>query len=256
MMKKFKRLVGATIVLPAVLLAAGCGQAGSGSAAETPSPSVTTTTAASKVYSDKAAFIAAMKAATKDVKTVHMVMEMSGQGQEITMEGDSRLEAGNPASKLTMSMAGMNLEMIVVDKKIYVKGIPGQDTTKWAVLDENNPMAKELASSAKQLDPAQMYDEFDKALTDVKHVGKETVDGEAMNKYELTMDTKSIPDMPTGQAQLPETLTYLVWLDEKDRMRKVTFDVMGIAAVATLSGYGEPVEITAPPADQTVEAKL
>jgi hypothetical protein len=62
--------------------------------------------------------------------------------------------------------------------------------------------------------------------------------------------------MPTGQAELPKTLTYLVWLDEKDRMRKVTFDVMGISAVATLSGYGEPVEITAPPADQTVEAKL
>jgi hypothetical protein len=254
---KYRRLLGATIALPAVLLAAGCGQAAPGNGApETRSTAVVTTTAAGKVYSDKATFIAALKASTKDMKTVHMVMEMSGQGQEITMEGDSRLEAGNPASKLTMKMTGMNLEMIVVDQKIYVKGIPGQDTTKWAVLDEDNPMAKELASSAKQLDPAQMYDEFDKALTDVKHVGKETVDGEATEKYELTMDTKSIPDMPTGEAQLPKTLTYLVWVDQKDRMRKVTFEVMGISAVATLSGYGEPVEISAPPADQTVEAKL
>jgi hypothetical protein len=257
MLKKYRRILGATIVVPAVLLAAGCGPAGLGSgAAETSSVAAATSTVAGRVYSDKAGFIAALKASTKDVKTVHMVMKMSGQGQEVAMEGDSRLDPGSPASKLTMSVAGMNLDLVAVDKKIYVKGVPGQDPTKWAVLDENSPMAKQLASSASQLDPSQMYDEFDKALTDVKHVGKETVDGEAMEKYELTMDTKSIPDMPTGEVELPKTLTYLVWLDEKDRMRKVSFDVMGVSALVTLSGYGAPVAITAPPADQTVKAKL
>lgn len=255
-MSKLRRVVGATLVLPAVLLGSACTKADQTAPGSTQgSTTATTTTAtAAAVHADKASFISALKASTHDVKTVHMTMKMTGQGQQVELEGDSKLDPASPATKMTMSMAGTNLEMIVVDKKIYVKGIPGQgDGAKWTVLDADSAMAKELGSSAKQLDPAQMYDEFDKAITDVKPVGTEAVDGETMNTYELTMDTKSLPDLP-ADAQLPKTLTYTAWLDSKDRMRKVTFQLMGLEAVITMSRYGEPVDITAPPADQTVTA--
>ncbi len=257
MLMKYRRIIGASLILPAVLLGSACSKAETGTSASTAtqtSAAATTTEAGPTAYADKASFIAALKASTKDVKTTHMTMEMTGQGQEITMEGDTRLDAANPATSFTMTMAGMNLEMLVVDKKIYVKGLPGQDPAKWAVLDEDSAMGKELGSSADQLDPSRMYDEFDKALTDVKHVGTEKVDGEDMDKYELTMDTKAIPDLPTeGTAQLPDTLTYTAWLDGDDGMRKVTFEILGMTAVMTMSKFNEPVEITAPPADQTVE---
>lgn len=260
MLSKHGRTIGATIALSAVLLGSACSTAETGTSSTTArqtAAATTTTEAGPTAYSDKASFIAALKASTKDLKTAHMTMEMTGQGQEISMEGDSRLDAANPASSFSMTMAGMNLEMLLVDKKIFVKGIPGQDPAKWAVLDEKSAMGKELASSADQLDPARMYDEFDKALTGVKHVGPEQVDGEDMEKYELTMDTKSIPDLPTeGAAQLPDTLTYTAWLDSEDRMRKVTFEILGMKAVVTMSKFNEPVDITAPPADQTVEANL
>jgi hypothetical protein len=258
MMTKFGRRIGAALVLPAVLLASGCAKTDTPVSGSTQAQSSSTSSAASgKVYSDKASFVSALQAGTKDVKTAHTKMEMTGQGQEIKVEGDSRLDPANPASKMTMAMAGMNLELIMVDKKIYVKGIPGQgDANKWAVLDADSAMAKDLSASAGQLDPARLYDEFDKAVTAVKHVGEETVDGEPMNKYELTMDTKAIPDLPTDDAQLPDTLTYTAWLDTKDRLRKVTFELMGLQAVVTMSNYGAPVTITAPPADQTVEATL
>lgn len=261
MLTKYRRIVGATLILPAVLLGSACTKAETGATPGATQASTATAAATSqaagKTYTDKASFIAALKASTEGLKTAHMTMEMTGQGQELTMEGDSRLDPANPASSFTMSMAGMNLEMLLVDQKIFVKGLPGQDPAKWAALDENSAMGKELASSADQLDPSRMYDEFDKALTDVKHVGPETVDGEEMQKYDLTMDTKSIPDLPTeGGAQLPETLTYTVWLDDKDRMRKVSFEILGMTAVATMSKFDEPVEITAPPADQTVEVSL
>ena len=261
MLTKYRRIVGATLILPAVLLGSACTKAETGAApgatqATSGPAGATTTQASGKTYTDKASFIAALKASTEDLKTAHMTMEMKGQGQEISMEGDSRLDPADPASSLTMSMAGMNLEMIVVDKKIFVKGIPGQDPAKWAALDENSAMGKELASSADQLDPSRMYDEFDKALTDVKHVGQEQVDGEDMEKYELTMDTKSIPDLPTEGAELPKTLTYTVWLDGQDRMRKVSFEILGMTAVATMSDFDKPVEITAPPTNQTIKVNL
>lgn len=262
MLTRYRRTVGATLLLPAVLLGSACSKADTGAApGSTQSTAAATTTtaapAAGKTYTDKADFIAALKASTQDLKTAHMTMEMAGQGQEITMEGDTRLDADNPSSSFTMTMAGMNLEMILVDKKIFVKGLPGQDPTKWAALDQDSAMGKELSSSADQLDPSRMYDEFDEALTDVKHVGPEKVDGEDMEKYELTMDTKSIPDLPTeGAAELPETLTYTAWLDDQDRMRKVSFEILGMTAVLTMSKFDEPVEISAPPADQTVEVAL
>lgn len=260
MMTKFGRRVGAALVLPAVLLVSGCAKTDTPAPGSTQAQSSSTRSASAasgKVYSDKASFISALKASTKDVKTAHTKMEMTGQGQEIKVEGDSMLDPAKPASRMTMAMAGMNLELIMVNKKIYVKGIPGQaDATKWAVLDADSAMAKDLSASAGQLDPARLYEEFDKAVTAVKHIGEDTVDGEPMSKYELTMDTKAIPDMPTGDAQLPDTLTYTAWLDAKDRLRKVTFELMGLQALVTMSNYGAPVAITAPPADQTVEATL
>lgn len=258
MFRKHRRLIGASIVLPAVLFAGACTKADTGT---TPAGTqVQSTTAAAtqtpdaKVYSDKDTFIAALKAATKDMESAHTSMTMTGEGQEITVEGDTKIAGDDSAGQFTMSMAGMNLEVIMVDQKVYVKGIPGQDPAKWAALDENSEMGKELSSSTEQLDPNLMYDEFESALTEVKHVGTETVDGESMAKYELTMDTKSIPDLPTEDAQLPETLTYTTWLDDQDRMRKMSFEIAGISAVITVSKYGEPVEITAPPADQTFDA--
>jgi hypothetical protein len=259
MLSKHGRSIGVTLALSAVLLGSACSKAETGSTpAGTQAQGTTaapTTTAAGKVHSDKAAFIAALKASTKDLKSAHTTMEMTGQGQEITVEGDTRL-GDDPAGAFTMGMAGMNLEVVMVDKKVYVKGIPGQDPAKWASLDENSAMGKELASSMDQLDPNLMYADFEKALTDVKHVGTETVGGESMAKYELTMDTKSIPDLPTEGAQLPETLTYTTWLDDQDRMRKVTFEIAGMTAVVTMDKFDEPVDITAPPADQTFEANL
>jgi hypothetical protein len=256
-MTKYRRLLGATLVLPAVLLGSACTKADTSAtgSTQTLSAAATTPAAGAKVHADKAAFISALKASTKDVDTAHMTMKMTGQGQQVQIEGDSKLDPATPASKMSMSMAGVNLDLILLDKKVYVKGIPGQaDATKWTVLDADSAMAKDLGSSAKQLDPARLYDEFDKAVTDVKHVGEETVDGEKLTKYELTMDTKSLPDLPAEAGQLPKTLTYTAWLDGKDRIRKVTFELMGMKADIGMSKYGEPVDITAPPADQTVVA--
>ena len=51
---------------------------------------------------------------------------------------------------------------------------------------------------------------------------------------------------------------YLVYvkLDEKNQLRKVTFDLSGVKADMTMSKYGEPVDVTAPPAADTVKAPM
>lgn len=216
----------------------------------------TSTTAGSGTREDPAAFVDRLKAAGADTTTVHVEMDMSGQGQTITMEGDTRLDATNPAMKLDMSVSGIKLQMRVVDKLVYVKGMPGQSPTKWARFDENSTMGRQIAASADQADPRKMYDQFERGLTKVESIGTQSVDGERMEAYDLTLDSKkALGNAGTASPGMPETVTYRVWLDGNDDMRKVTFEVTGVKATVRMSKYGEPVDITAPPAGQVVKGR-
>lgn len=230
--------------------------ASSVTATATATASGTSTTAGSGTSEDPAAFVDRLKAAGADTTTVHVEMDMSGQGQTITMEGDTRLDATNPAMKLDMSVSGIKLQMRVVDKLVYVKGMPGQSPTKWARFDEKSTMGRQIAASADQADPRKMYDQFERGLTKVESIGTQSVDGERMEAYDLTLDSKkALGNAGTASPGMPETVRYRVWLDRNDDMRKVTFEVTGVKATVRMSKYGEPVDITAPPAGQVVKGR-
>ncbi len=53
---------------------------------------------------------------------------------------------------------------------------------------------------------------------------------------------------------MPETLTYDMWLDDKDLLRRMQFDLSGVKMDMLMSRWGEPVEVQAPPADAIVES--
>ena len=262
----FRRAVATAVVVPVVLLASACGSSTSTTAtpAATQLPSSSPAAGSGGPASsaapvangdvDKAAFIAALKAAGADATTAHVSMTLSGAGQSMKMEGDTKLDASNPAMALKMGLAGMNLQVRVVDKKIYLKGLPNQTAGKWTVVDENSTIGKQMSQAAAQSDPNRMYDQFDQGLTKVKKVGTETVDGEQMTKYDLTLDTTTLSG-PTAAAapRLPKTVSYTAWVDSKNHLRKVTFALMGVASTVTISKYGEPVDITAPAAKDVVK---
>ena len=253
MLKKTRRIAAAAVVLPAVLAFAACGKSETPSTAGSSSgtsASQTSDAPASDHYADKASFIAAMKDATKDLKSAHVSMDMKAGSQgSITMEGDVVTDATNPAMQITMDMPGMgNIEMIYVDKTIYMKGMPGVGAGKWVSMDENSAVGKQMQGSLDQADPRKMYDDMETALKDVKFVATETVDGEEMDKYELSMDSSKIEGLDASGVKVPDTITYFLWLDSKDQMRKVTFEFSGIEADMTMGKYNEPVDIKAPAA--------
>jgi hypothetical protein len=257
-----RRSAAALVVLPVVLGVTACGKTDTPTAGATQSQaasSAPTTAASAQPYKDKAAFVAALKGAAKDASTAHVTMAMDAAGQKISMVGDTKVDPSNPAMKMSMDMGSqMKLDMILVGDKIYMKGFPGVAANKWAVIDSSSEMGKQMAEALDQADPSKMYDQFDKAVTDVKYVGEDTVDGDKTYKYELTLDTKAIEaELPAEQkGQLPKTLTYTAWVDEKNHLRKVVFNVMGVDAEMTMSKYGEPVDIQAPPASDTVKAPM
>ncbi len=272
-----RRAVAAAVVVPTVLLASACGSstpstttpaaaqppsnspgAGSGDTASNAAPSTTAASSSAAPVAngdvDTAGFITALKAAGADATTAHVSMSLSGAGQSMKMDGDTKLDASNPAMALRMGLPGMDLQVRVVDKKIYLKGLPNQAPGKWAVVDENSTIGKQMSQAAAQSDPKRMYDQFDQGLTKVKKIGTETVDGEQMTKYDLTLDTKALGgSIAAGAASLPKTVKYTAWIDSKGHLRKVTFGLMGVTSTVAMSKYGEPVDISAPPAKDVVK---
>jgi hypothetical protein len=257
------RRLTAALVVPAVLLVGACGQedkagaSGDPTTSQSPAPMGFTGTTptggagqAGGVHQDRAAFIDAVKKGTSEVSSAHVTMNMEGEGQQVSVEGVTKIDA-DPAMQLTMDMAGMKVELIVLKGDVYVKGMPGADTGKWARYDKDSEIAQSMLDSASAADPNAMFEDFEKVVTDVKYIGPESVDGEDMQKYELTMDPKASGDSDT--AGLPDEVTYLVWLDTKDRMRKVTFDLQGIKANILMDRYDEPVNIKAPAASDVVD---
>ena len=260
MLKRTRRFAAAAVVLPVAFIAA-CG-----TATETEAPAANQTTAVSPApqastapaaqgHADKDAFIAALKSGSAQMTSAHVEMVLEGQGETITMSGDTKIDPKNPAMRMSMDMGGsMKLDMIVLDKILYLQGIPGIGDGKWAKMALSGDMAKEFEKSLEQADPSKMAETYEQAITDVKYVGPETVDGESLQRYEVTMDTKALGDtLPDDAAQLPDTLTYDMWLDDEDRIRKVEYSVSGIKGDMTMSKYGEPVDITAPAAADVVE---
>jgi hypothetical protein len=259
MLKKTRRFAAATIILP-VALSTACGST------DTPAPSAnqtagastaapTSTTPAAQGHADKDSFIAALKAGSAQVTTAHVEMVMDAEGQTIRMTGDTKVDPKNPAMQMSMDMGGaMKLDMILLDNVLYLQGVPGVDADKWAKMEVTGEMAKEFEKSLQQADPAKMAETYEKAVTDVKFVGDETVDGESLQRYEVTMDTDSLGDtLPDDVGQLPDTITYDMWLDDENHIRQVAYSVSGIDAEMKMSKYGEPVDISAPKAADVVE---
>lgn len=255
-----RRSAVALVVLPFVLGAAACGKTDTPTTGATQSPgsSATTTASAGQPFKDKASFVAALKAATKNGTTAHLTVDVDTAGEKVTMAGDTKIDASHPAMKMSMEVSGEKVDLVVVDGKVYMQGFPGLAPGKWATIDGSSAVGKQISGALGQADPARMYDQFDKAVTYIKYVGPDTVDGDKAYQYDLTLDTKSMAaNLPAGQqGKLPKTIKYTVWVDESNHLRKVVFDILGSSAVMTMSHYGEPVDIKAPPPSDTVKAPM
>jgi hypothetical protein len=265
MLKTTRRFAVATIVLPAVLAITGCSSTdtpaaspsqGSASAANpsTTSSSPTATAAEAPGGADKDAFIAALKAASSGTTSAHVEMVLKADGQTIIMSGDTKVDAKDPAMQMTMDMGVAKLDMILVDKVMYMQGMPGLEAGKWVKLDVTGEMGRELEKSLEQADPTKIYQTYERAITDVKLLGDETVDGEVLHQYQVTMDTKELGEAANDAGgSLPDTVAYTMWLDDEDHVRQVTYSLAGVDAEMKMSRYGEPVNIKAPIAADVVE---
>ncbi|WZH53402.1 MAG: LppX_LprAFG lipoprotein [Nocardioides alkalitolerans] len=217
---------------------------------------------------DAVELASAMTAAYEDVTSARVSLDVAGLpgGGDVSAEGvvsyDADTDAGTgPAASLTMDAMGQSIELRVVDGVVYLGGPLAAmlgGGSPWVGLDLSTVDLSGLGLDPEQLtgsfDPEQLAATFGSAA-DIERDGEETVDGETLERYTVTLDPSALAELvPGAAAALPtEPVEQTVLLDDADRLRELEMDLplpTGETAMVTLrmSDYGADVTVEAPPA--------
>lgn len=211
-------------------------------------------------------FAPALAEAQAKADTVHIEATVDAMGQSGKLSADIKglKTPATVAMHMSINVSGQPLQLVVVDRALYVKGTgfmssPDKPWLKVNVGDANNPLAK-LFDSAN---PA-AYAAYLKGITRLTDEGVQTVDGVQTRHYSVTVDAaKMLAGNPAFQGQsaaslgVPRIVKGDVYVDSKNLPVKMTVSMGKVASFeAHFSRYGEPVSVQAPPADQVREFSL
>lgn len=183
--------------------------------------------------------------------TLEMVMSMGGQ--DMDMSGRADLSGDTPAFDIEMTLPGMgDAHMILAGGEVYMS-MPGV-TEEGKFLQVPKEQLGDVASQLDEIDITSTWDAWDEGASKVVFVGEDDVDGQQMRRYEVTVDTDAALDASgqTGEdaaaasAMMGEELTYDLWVDADNLMRKVTFELDGAVSEIRTDNWGEPMDIEAP----------
>lgn len=198
---------------------------------------------------DPADFIKNVVDNMRSKKTAHMVINI---GSSMTADADVQYGA-KTAMKMTMTTGGQTMKAVLLGSTIYIQSPPSK---KYIKIDKSTPGSAAILSSFSDLSPAASVNALRGAIKKVIKVGPATIGGEQLTRYELTVDTKAITKQ-LGQAvagaDLPKEVTYTMYLDSSNLLRKVDMDVSGQKVTMTVTDWGKPFDVTAPPASQVVK---
>ena len=182
--------------------------------------------------------------------------DSAGQAQE--MSGEARF--GDDGVEMKASSTGAQaMDLILVDKAMYMKSDAFGTGDKWLKIDLSDPNSL-FGMIGKATDPEVMF----KAMESPKKlelIGSEEVDGVETNHYRITMDPTSYlkaMEFPPAMAEmLPKELVTEMWVDADNLPRKFAQTVEVKApgggpttknnTEGTYSDFGTDVEIEAPP---------
>jgi hypothetical protein len=216
---------------------------------------------------------------TAEADSTHMKLTGQAMGQSINGEGELKFGSPDAAMKMDMTMADGAISMIFVDDVLYVK-LPQEAVAgkPWMKIDAqgSDPASKAIAELKDQLgrnaDPRASLQEFEKSgeITNTEQV---ELNGEQTTHYTVTVDVQKMVDTQTDpekkksmQAVIDSGMKNFpvnVWVNKDDlpvRMALETPTPDGKGGMTSVkmqvdySEWGEPVDIAAPPAEQTADA--
>ncbi len=233
----------------------------SGTAGSSPSASASASNAATGGRLDEDSLVRAMTASQKKAGSAHVSVSMTG-ALSLTGEGDVGYDAGDPQMQMTMKVAQLGARRIslrFVDGIAYLSIPRLTPAGTWLRVDpedRSNPLSKSFGPLSEQMDPMRAIAGMQAAVRRVRYVGPATVDGVATDHYVMTVDTEAALTAMKQKppAGMPEQLAYHLWLDDRDLLRRMRFEAAGQRTVMTMSRWGEPVRVQAPPAGRVAKS--
>ena len=211
---------------------------------------------------DPESFSRALAQASRKATTARIAMQLRNEGgpvMEMAGAVDYRGEQTDMAIELSVAQYGdQPMDVRLVDGVMYLSAPMIDPTGKFFRLDTNdptNPLAGSLGNLS-DLDPRATLDAFSKDLVRVTFVGEEQVDGEPTRRFEVVTRTNDLAERlgdQAGQLALPDQLTYDLWLDAADRMRRMETSTATGTMRLTTTDWGAPVNIQAPPRSRIAE---
>jgi hypothetical protein len=207
---------------------------------------------------DAQELLAAMKAAVAKHQSTHLTLTADG-AQAMSGEGDVSYAGDTTVMQMKMkspSLGQGTIEMRLVDGIMYMAMPPMTPAGKFIKLDTNDPNSPfGNLGGITQGDPLATFDAFDAGLKKAVYVGAEDVDGEQMDHYVLTVDSaKAAKAQGAPSAGPGGDITYDLWLDDQDLMRRMQLDAPGGGGMTiTTDDWGEPVNVKAPPASAIIQ---
>jgi hypothetical protein len=208
-------------------------------------------------------FIDRVTAAAQAAGTVTMDMSTAAGGATQTASGVIRYGDGAQDIAMTMEVPGTGtIDVVMVGGVVYLQmpELTGDQYLQIDPADTGNPLSQAFGGIEDQFDPTGTLAGLGDAIRSFEKVGEpQEVGGALAQEYAVVVDTSVLNDAAVAEdlaaagATLPPELTYSYWIDADDQMRRVTTEVAGASTDVTFSGWGEPVDITAPTADQIAD---
>lgn len=236
-------LVAAAATVACLGLLAGCGGGGSsdGKAAA----------AKEKTHQgeDPAAFVTKLTDAMTKKRTAQLDLEL---GSSLSATADVDYAGTGTSMAMRMITGTQRVNVVLADGVMYLQQTKG---SKYLKIDKSDPALGSLLGQLDSFGPKSALENLKSGITKVVHEGPEKIDGQSLEHYRLTVDTKkaeAIFGVAQGSAKTPKTLTYDIWVDDEYLLRQVKMTVSGQALVMKASKWGEPVSIKVPPASQVM----
>ncbi len=220
-------------------------------------------------------------AAAAETKAVAFTMTMGLMGEEVTAEAETDSASGLSHITMDVGVVDGSVEMILDshEKAIYLKssfladsGLPidtewlkmdGEFLQQQVGVDESNIF--DSANVGNPLDAGAMFENA-KSVTEI---GFDEVDNVKVKHFEVVVDTaEAVQVSPQLQQQfdklgteIPKELTYDVYVDEQNQIRRTTIDMslagQRVSLDVVIKPMTEPIVIEVPdPADVTDFADL
>jgi hypothetical protein len=262
--------------LALVLTLAGCGskEAGTPSAANGSGGEL-------KIFGNALDLAGAVNSTSKTKQSAKITMEATGGGQTMKGDGAFRVNGDDVAMKMAMDMAGQGkLEFVIVDKAFFMKIPPELAAAAGGEMPTDKPWLKISADGtdplSKMLGPMlnKLGDSFDVSNTmdQIKNAGeitksaKETLDGAEVTHYWVKVDmvkaaqAQTDPELKKAAEEAAKTMPNKtvdmeIWINKDNLPVQMTM-TMPVGAGQNMDmkmkylDWGQPVDITAPPAAQ------